>query len=59
MTMNYRIRAIHPATGEIKPAIYKEDWFGEGLDAIQFDWPTSPNFNAKYIEWEFIEEGGE
>ena len=56
MTCNHRIIALHPDTGEILPAVYKEDWFGEGKDAIAFHSFNGPNYRPEDLQWDFVNE---
>lgn len=51
----YRIRAIHPVTGEICEAILEEDWFGPRKDAIRFHGFNTCHYSADKIAWEFVE----
>lgn len=61
MAQNIRIVALHPKTGKIVPAVYKEDWFGPGKDAISFLSTdgvnmifSGPNYSSQNIEWDFV-----
>lgn len=56
MASNHRVMAIHPRTGEIMQAVYKEDWFGPGVDAITFGPINAGNYLAENIQWDFPDE---
>lgn len=53
---NHRVRAINPNTGHIEEALYREDWFGPGIDAITFGNMSRANYLAEKIEWEFPDD---
>lgn len=55
MEKAHKIIALHPDTGEMIPAILKEDWFGKGKDAVNFGGGNSPNWRAEDIQWEFAQ----
>ena len=51
-----KVRAIHPATGEIENACLEEDWFGPRRDAIRFFRVNTPHYGADLIIWEFSDD---